>query len=182
MRGANRLGLLLIFAVALGAAWRLDSIARQIEVQSAREEARPVDVIIVMGAAEYAGRPSPVLEARLNHALFLYHQGIAPRILTTGGAGENSKFTEGGVAHAYLSKHGVPSEAIFVEKEGSSTVESITSAYEMMRQRNWQSCVVVSDGYHIYRVKRMLERRGMQAYGSPRPEASTPRTWAYYRQ
>ena len=182
MRTARRVGVLLIVATAAGTGWFLKRVAGEIEQQSVREEARPSDIIIVMGAAEYAGRPSPVLEARLNHALFLYRQGIAPRILTTGGAGGDPTFTEGEVAHAYLSKRGVPSEAIFVENEGSSTVESITVAQEIMRRSDWRSCVVVSDGYHIYRVKKMLEERGMRAFGSPRPEASPPGTWTYYRQ
>ena len=182
MRTARRVGILLTLAAAAGATWFLARVADEIRDQSVREEARSADIIIVMGAAEYSGRPSPVLEARLNHALFLYRQSVAPRILTTGGAGGDPTFTEGEVAHAYLSKHGIPSEAIFVENEGSTTVESITVAYEMMRRMDWKSCVVVSDGYHIYRVKKMLERGGVRVYGSPRPEASPPRPWTYYRQ
>src|SRR3954463_4917844 len=98
------------------------SVARDIRRQSTVDEVRPADVILVLGAAEYRGRPSPVLVARLNHALFLYHQQMAPRILTTGGSGGDPTFTEGEVARAYLSKHGIPSEAIIVETEGESTV------------------------------------------------------------
>jgi len=161
------------------------SIARKIEHQSIVDEARPADVIVVLGAAEYRGRPSPVLERRLNHALWLYHQGLAPRILTTGGKGGDPVFSEGEVARAYLSKHDVPAEAILVESEGDSTVYSTTAAAEIMRRMNLKSCIVVSDGYHIYRVKRMLQSDGMRVYGSPRPEA--PRTdwrqqWLYVRQ
>src|SRR5579862_2162355 len=144
-------------------------IAREIERQSTMDEARPSDVILVLGAAEYRGRPSPVLEARLNHALFLYRQGLATRILTTGGKGGDPTFTEGEVARAYLSKHNIPSEAIIVESEGESTVHSTAAAAEIMRRMNLQSCIVVSDGYHIYRVKKMLEFQGMSVYGSPRP-------------
>ena len=107
---------------------------------------------------------------RLNHALFLYRQGLAPRILTTGGKGGDPRFTEGEVARAYLSKHDIPSEAILVESEGESTVYSTAAAAEIMRRMNLKSCIVVSDGYHIYRVKKMLESQGMSVYGSPRPE------------
>jgi uncharacterized SAM-binding protein YcdF (DUF218 family) len=114
---------------------------------------------------------------------------MAPRILTTGGKGPDPTFSEGEVAHAWLAKHGVPSEAIFVESEGESTVHSIAAAAEIMRQMNLKSCIVVSDGYHIYRVKKMLETMGMQAYGSPRPEARTEaavdnwqQRWVYARQ
>jgi uncharacterized SAM-binding protein YcdF (DUF218 family) len=161
------------------------SIARAIERQSTVDEARPADVIVVLGAAEYRGKPSPVLEARLNHALFLYREGLAPRILTTGGRGGDPTFTEGEVARAYLSKHEVPSEAVVVESEGATTVESTTAAAEIMKRLNLKSCIVVSDGYHIYRVKKILESQGMSVYGSPRPE--TPRgewreQWLYFRQ
>jgi len=166
-----------------GTVWFLQDVAGEIRDQSFVDEARPADVILVLGAAEYRGRPSPVLEARLNHALFLYHQHMAPRILTTGGAGGDPTFTEGDVAHAYLSHHGVPSEAIVVENESESTVHSIAAAAEIMQRMNLRSCVVVSDGYHIYRVKKMLEQRGMAAYGSPRPENRPERQrWTYVRQ
>src|ERR1700691_3260092 len=155
-----------------GAGLQIASVAGQIRLQSTVDEARPADVIVVLGAAEYRGRPSPVLEARLNHALFLYLQGLAPRILTTGGKGGDPTFTEGDVGRAYLSRHGVPSEAILVESEGESTVESTVAAVEIMRRTNLKSCIVVSDGYHIYRVKKMLEFQGISVYGSPRPEPS----------
>jgi len=166
----------------------LATVAREIRRQSRVDEARPADVIVVLGAAEYRGRPSPVLEARLNHALFLYLRNLAPRILTTGGAGGDPTFTEGGVAQAYLSRHGVPSEAILVESEGESTVHSIAAAAEIMRRMNLRSCIVVSDGYHIYRVKKMLENQGLKVYGSPRPEDRAPeepgwrQEWVYVRQ
>lgn len=161
------------------------SVAREIERQSTVDEVHPADVIMVLGAAEYRGRPSPVLEARLNHALFLYLQHMAPRILTTGGSGGDPTFTEGEVSRAYLSRHNVPSEAIIAETEGSSTVESTVAASEIMRRMNLKSCIVVSDGYHIYRVKKMLEAEGMSVYGSPRP--AEPRDdwgqrWLYFRQ
>jgi uncharacterized SAM-binding protein YcdF (DUF218 family) len=149
------------------------------------DEAQSADVILVLGAAEYRGRPSPVLEARLNHALFLYRQGLAPHILTTGGAGGDPTFTEGEVARAYLSKHEVPSEAVIVESEGESTVHSIAAAAEIMRRMNLNSCIVVSDGYHIYRVKKMLEFQGMSVYGSPRPaepKQDWHQEWLYFRQ
>src|SRR5579871_4640628 len=103
-----------VLAVA-GIAIQISRIAEDIRLQSTIDEAQPADVIVVLGAAEYRGRPSPVLRARLNHALFLYLQHMAPRILTTGGAGGDPSFTEGEVGRAYLSQHGVPSEAIMVE-------------------------------------------------------------------
>lgn len=176
-------GLLVLSAIGLGV--DLFSVARDIRRQSSVDEARPADVILVLGAAEYRGRPSPILEARLNHALFLYLQGLAPRIITTGGKGGDPRFTEGEVGRAYLSRHGVPSEAIIVESEGETTVYSTAAAAEIMRRMNLRSCIVVSDGYHIYRVKRMLQFEGIDVYGSPRP--SEPhhgwrQEWIYLKQ
>ena len=153
--------------------------------QSTREEAQPADVILVLGAAEYRGRPSQVFRARLDHALELYRRKLAPRIMTTGGAGGEPVFTEGGVGRSYLIGRGVPPEAIVVETEGESTVYSTTLAGEIMRRMGLNSAIVVSDGYHIYRVKRMLESRGLKAYGSPRkeqkPEPVRDR-WNYVKQ
>ncbi|HEY7305135.1 MAG TPA: YdcF family protein [Bryobacteraceae bacterium] len=161
-------------------------VAREIERQSTIDEARPADVIIVLGAAEYRGKPSPVLQARLNHALLLYLRGLAPYILTTGGAGGDPNFTEGEVGRAYLTRHGVASEAIIVEPEGATTAQSVDAAAETMHRMNLHSCIVVSDGYHIYRVKRLFEAHGVRVYGSPRPAAGslTPMQlrWLYFRQ
>jgi uncharacterized SAM-binding protein YcdF (DUF218 family) len=159
--------------------------AEQIRRGSNLDEERRADVIIVLGAAEYRGKPSPVLQARLNHALVLYLKGLAPYVMTTGGAGGDPVFTEGEVGRAYLTKHGVPSEAILVEPEGSSTARSIATAVEIMRRMNFRSCILVSDGYHIFRAKRMLEGQGITVYGSPRPTEATSRhglTWLYFRQ
>ncbi len=137
--------------------------------QSVREEARPADVILILGAAEYRGKPSPVLKARLEHGLDLYLAKKAPRILTTGGAGGDPVFTEGEVGRTYLIGRGVPSEAIIIETEGESTMHSTAAAAEIMRRMNLRSCILVSDGYHIFRAKRMLEAQGLKVYGSPRP-------------
>jgi uncharacterized SAM-binding protein YcdF (DUF218 family) len=161
-------------------------VSVRIEQQSTRDEAQPADVILVLGAAEYRGRPSAVLRARLDHALDLYNQKLAPRIMTTGGAGGDPVFTEGGVGRSYLISHGVPSEAIIVEAEGASTVESTAMAAEIMHRMSLRSVIVVSDGYHIYRVKEMLQFRGLNVYGSPRKEQRSPgafqERWNYVKQ
>ncbi len=160
-------------------------VSVQIEQQSGREEARPADVIIVLGAAEYRGKPSPVLRARLDHALDLWRRHLAPRIMTTGGAGGDPIFTEGGVGRSYLASRGVPSESIIVEYEGETTVHSIAAAGEILKRMGLSSAIVVSDGYHIYRVKKMLQARGLRVYGSPRPEKpdhSLHERWLYLKQ
>lgn len=156
-----------------------------IHAQSTVDEARPADVIVVMGAAEYRGKPSPVLKARLDHGLSLYERKLAPRILTTGGAGGDPVFTEGTVGRNYLIGRGVPSEAIILEDEGETTVHSTVAVAEIMTRMGLKSCILVSDGYHIFRAKKMLEARGMQVYGSPRaikPETGWRDWWLYTRQ
>jgi uncharacterized SAM-binding protein YcdF (DUF218 family) len=174
-----------ITLAVVGLLFYIAFLALRIEQQSTRDEAQPADVILVLGAAEYRGRPSPVLRARLDHALELYSRKLAPRILTTGGSGGDPVFTEGGVGRSYLTLKGVPSDAIIVESEGESTVESTTMAAEIMHRMELQSVIVVSDGYHIYRVKEMLQFRGFQVYGSPRPDHSQSplhMRWNYLKQ
>lgn len=160
--------------------------ARQIERESTIDDSQQADVIIVLGAAEYRGKPSPVLQSRLNHALLLYLKGLAPYVMTTGGAGGDPRYTEAEVGRAYLTQHGVPSEAIVVEEEGSTTGQSLTTAVEIMHRMNLHSCIVVSDGYHIFRARRMLQFRGLRVYGSPRPSngqiSPSGMRWIYLRQ
>jgi uncharacterized SAM-binding protein YcdF (DUF218 family) len=183
MKRAMAVSALLLSTLLLG---YLFHVAKQIERQSTIDEAQAADIIIVLGAAEYRGKPSPVLQARLNHALLLYLKGLAPYILTTGGAGGDPVYTEGEVGRAYLSERGVPSEAIVVEPEGATTMQSVNASAEIMRRMNLHSCIVVSDGYHIYRVKRLLESHRIKVYGSPRPAVGSysPRElrWLYLRQ
>jgi uncharacterized SAM-binding protein YcdF (DUF218 family) len=159
--------------------------AQLIERESTRDEARPADVIVILGAAEYRGKPSPVLKGRLDHGLELYRAKQAPLIMTTGGAGGDPVFTEGAVGRSYLMNRGVPSEAITVETESESTVHSVMLAGEIIRRMGLDSVIVVSDGYHIFRVKKMLESRGLSVYGSPRkdhhPEPLRDR-WNYVKQ
>jgi len=182
MKRAVWAAILTIVAVCAGL---IAYVSVRIERQSTRDEAQPADVILVLGAAEYRGRPSQVLRARLDHALELYQRKLAPMILTTGGAGGDPVFTEGGVGRSYLIAHGVPAESIIVEGEGGTTVESTAMAGEIMRRMGLKSVIVVSDGYHIYRVKRMLQFRGLAVYGSPRKERSPQSLrehWNYVKQ
>ncbi|HYM13434.1 MAG TPA: YdcF family protein [Bryobacterales bacterium] len=160
-------------------------VCLQVARQAGRNEAGPADAIVVFGAAEYRGHPSPVLKARLDHALDLYRRGLAPRIITTGGRGGDPRFSEGEVGRSYLAKNNVPAEMILVENEGETTMESAAAVAEIMDRVHMSSCIVVSDGYHLYRVKKMLESRGIRALGSPRsagPEPALRRDWQYARQ
>jgi uncharacterized SAM-binding protein YcdF (DUF218 family) len=182
-RWRRPLSLAALAAGILIACWFL--VVVQVWRQANQDEAAPADAIVVFGAAEYRGQPSPVLRARLDHALDLYRRGLAPRIITTGGHGGDPDFTEGEVSRSYLAHHNVASEVILVESEGESTMESAAAVAEIMDRMRMTSCIVVSDGYHIYRVKRMLESRGIRALGSPRSpgsDSTTRRAWYYARQ
>jgi uncharacterized SAM-binding protein YcdF (DUF218 family) len=145
----------------------------RIRAQSLTDETRPAAVIVVFGAAEYAGRPSPVYRARLDHALALYQRGIAPVIITTGGHGNDPKFTEGGVGRDYLKANGIPEERLIAETQGENTVQSAARVTAIMRANGMTDCVAVSDGYHIFRIKQMLEDHGVTVYGAPRPQRSS---------
>lgn len=170
--------LAVVSALAVGV--YLAVVTVRVKRQSVVDEARPADVIVILGAAAYRGRPSPVLRARLDHGLDLYRRGLAPRILTTGGAGGDPDFTESEVGRNYLIRRGVPSEAVILEPEGESTAYSTAAAAEIMRRMGLKSCIVVSDGYHVFRVKKFLESHGLAVFGSPRPapESNGWREWS----
>ena len=160
-------------------------VYQQISEVADQDQAQPADAIAVFGAAEYSGHPSPVLKLRLEHAVRLYQQHLAPYIMTTGGPGGDPDFTEGGVGRSYLIDRGVPAEAIIVENEGESTAWSLTAAAEIFRRMGLRSCIIVSDGYHIFRVKRILQQQGFTVYGSPREtgEMTIRREyWQYFKQ
>lgn len=163
----------------------LVSLSIRIGKQSARDEARAADVIVVMGAAEYRGHPSPVLKLRLEHAVHLYQQKLAPLIMTTGGAGGDPNFTEAGVGRSYLTDRGIPAEAIIVEDGRASTSSTLSDASEILKRMGLRTCILVSDGYHIFRAKRILQKQGFIVYGSPRePGGSSElyKSWLYFRQ
>jgi uncharacterized SAM-binding protein YcdF (DUF218 family) len=134
------------------------------------------DAIVVFGAAEYAGRPSPVWKARLDHAFDLFQQGLAPVVITTGGAGLDPVYSEGGVGRDYLLKEGVPDVNLIAETQGSDTAESAERVSTIMHKNHMKTALVVSDAYHIFRIKRLMATEGIEAYGAPRP-GSQPRTF-----
>src|SRR5579863_5287679 len=147
------------------------TVVRVVETAS-RQEIHPADAIVVFGAAEYSGHPSPVLRARLDHALELFHQGLAPVVITTGGAADDPIFSEGGVGRDYLMRHGVPERSLIAETQGRDTAESAVRVAVIMRANNLHSCVAVSDAYHVFRIRKLLEAEGVgPVYVSPRPDS-----------
>jgi uncharacterized SAM-binding protein YcdF (DUF218 family) len=150
--------------------------AIQVVHTASLQEIHPADAIVVFGAAEYSGRPSPVLRARLDHAFELYEHHVAPVVITTGGAASDPKFSEGGVGEAHLQKRGIPENALIAETQGSDTAQSAQRVAVIMRANSLHTCVAVSDAYHVFRIRKLLEHEGIgPVYVSPRPD-SVPRT------
>jgi uncharacterized SAM-binding protein YcdF (DUF218 family) len=144
--------------------------AVRIAREGSLQELHKADAIVVFGAAEYAGRPSPVLRARLDHAFELFRQGIAPVVITTGGAASDPSFSEGGVGSEYLKHRGIPERNLIAETQGSDTAQSAVRVAVIMRANGLHSCVAVSDAYHVFRIKRLLEHEGIApVYLAPRP-------------
>jgi len=141
------------------------------------DELHAADAIVVFGAAEYVGRPSPVYKARLDHAADLYHRKLAPIIITTGGAGEDPRFSEGEVGRDYLRSLGIPDRQLVAETQSPDTAESARRVATIMRANQMKSCLAVSDGYHMFRIKRMLGHEGIVVYAAPRPNSKPPAFW-----
>jgi len=175
-------GLLL---AALAAFLTLTSI--RIVHEGSLQELHPADAIVVFGAAEYSGHPSPVLRARLDHAFDLFRQGIAPVVITTGGAASDPSFSEGGVGLDYLKRRGIPERNLIAETQGADTAQSAIRVAVIMHANGLHSCVAVSDAYHVFRIKRLLQHQDIgPVYVAPRP-GSRPhnvaqRTYAVLRE
>jgi uncharacterized SAM-binding protein YcdF (DUF218 family) len=168
---------LLVLFVLAGVLW-LAIIAARVVHTASLEEIRPADAIVVFGAAEYSGHPSPVLRARLDHAFDLYEKQVAPVVITTGGAAADPTFSEGGVGREYLRKRGIPENALIAETQSSDTAESARRVAVIMRANGLHSCVAVSDAYHVFRIRKLLEHEGVgPVYVAPR-EDSRPHSLA----
>ena len=136
-------------------------------VQGQRDDQRPADAIVVMGAAQYNGRPSPMFEARLEHAVELYRAGVAPRLVVTGGKAAGDLTTEAASARAFAMARGVPGDMILVEDQSRTTLESIRAVGGVMRANGLENAVFVSDRPHMLRVLRMAADDGITGWGSP---------------
>jgi|SRR5579864_315929 len=171
----NRRGLWFLRLIVLGAAALaafVTSASIRIIRTASLQELHPADAIVVFGAAEYSGHPSPVFRARLDHGLDLFRRGVAPVLITTGGAAGDPHFSEGGVGRDYLMHRGVPERNLIAETQGRDTAESAVRVAVIMRANGLHSCVAVSDAYHVFRIRKLLEREGIgQVYVAPRPDS-----------
>jgi len=161
------------YGLLFGWVWRMSRL----------DQRGPADAIVVLGAAQYNGRPSPVLRARLDHAIALYRAGLAPMVVVTGGIGTGDRVSEATVGHGYLRSHQVPDSAIVVRPDGHTTEESMRSVAEWMHERELTRALVVSDPFHMARLSLEAHRADLQPATSPTrtsPIVSGSRTEAGY--
>jgi uncharacterized SAM-binding protein YcdF (DUF218 family) len=154
-------------AIALGVliAWVFSMV--MVARVGRRDEAQEADAIVVLGAAQYVGRPSPVLRARVDHAVSLWKRGLAPTLILTGGTGVGDTTSEAAVARKYAMSRGVPDRAIVVEIKGRTTSESMRAVARIMDDREQKSVILVSDPFHMLRLSILARRFGLEPYTSP---------------
>lgn len=162
-----RVGLVAVVALLLACGAWVRWVQTRIEHFADQDEAAPSDAIAVFGAAEYAGKPSPVYKARLDHAEDLYNKGIAPLIVTLGGDG-GDEFSEGGVGRTYLMGAGVPQSAIIAETLSRNTAEAARRLAVIARANGFKRIVVVSDETHMFRIRELCAANGLEVLTSPR--------------
>jgi uncharacterized SAM-binding protein YcdF (DUF218 family) len=178
---ALRWALFLILVLLLGALGWCRWVYIQIESYASQDQAAPSDAIAVFGAAEYDGKPSPVYRARLDHALELYHRGIAPLIVTLGGNG-GDQYSEGGVGREYLEGRGVPEEAIIAETESRTSEDSARRIAVIARANGLRRLVIVSDGTHLFRIHEICAADGLNVLTSPRPRVGVEGGWENFER
>ncbi len=167
---------LLAVLVVGGTAFRVWQVARI-------DDRRPVDAVVVLGAAQYDGEPSSIFAARLRHAQQLYADGLAPRIVTTGGGRDGDAYTEAAAGRRYLIARGVPASDVVAVPVGSDTLGSLQAVAAKARQDGWSSALVVSDPWHSLRARQMARDSGLAAWTSPTrtgPVVQTRETQARY--
>jgi uncharacterized SAM-binding protein YcdF (DUF218 family) len=146
---------------------------------TARQDARPQsDAIVVLGSAQYNGVPSSIFEARLEHAIALYKQGVAPVVVTVGGKKSGDQFTEAQAGRDYLAAGGIPANALLAVPTGVDTLESMKAVAAAFRDRGWKTAVLVSDPWHVMRAQRMAQDSGIDATGSPTRQGPAVQTRA----
>jgi uncharacterized SAM-binding protein YcdF (DUF218 family) len=174
-KGPRALRILLLAGLVAILGWFL-WLYGQIHFYATHDQARPADAIAVFGAAEYDGRPSPVLRARLDHALALYREHLAPLVITLGGGGD-PRDSEGGVGHDYLLAHGVPENQIIAETQSTNTEESAARLAAIARENHLNRILAVSDGTHLFRIRALCTSMGLTVSTSPRAEARPLGFW-----
>lgn len=156
-----------LFGALLVAVLVLGGTAFRVWQVAGVDQRRPVDMIVVLGAAQYNGEPSAVLEARLRHALQLYEQGLAENIVTVGGNQEGDNYTEAQAGRMWLVEHGVASSSVVDVETGKDTLRSVRAVTDLAQRRDWQTAMIVSDPWHSWRSRTMANDSGLLAWSSP---------------
>jgi uncharacterized SAM-binding protein YcdF (DUF218 family) len=163
--GRRALSGFLLVVLAVAFVWGAVVVA--VAVHAARDQATGADAIVVLGAAQYNGRPSPVFRARLDHAATLYQRGLAPVVLVTGGVGPRDTLNEANVGRDYLVRLGLPTEAVLPLAGGDDTHSSLKQVARWFEGRGSRRVLLVSDGFHMLRLEIIAERLGLTPYTSP---------------
>lgn len=178
--GGHPFRTLLVVVVLIAAAWfaslyvRIDHVAQE-------DQAAPSNAIAVFGAAQYVGRPSPVYHARLDHVVSLYEHGMAPYIVTLGGSSDKKNgLSEGDVGRNYLLANGVPYDHIIAETRSLDTGEQVDQLARIARDNQWKRVIVVSDGTHLFRIRALCEREGLNVLTSPRAAYGNLSAWGHF--
>lgn len=153
-------------AVLLAMLW-IVSVPVRIWWDARQEDRRASDAIVVLGAAQYGGRPSPALEARLSKAQILWEDGVAPVVVTVGGGAPGDTTTEADAGRDWLTSHGVAAEAVVAVAEGNNTQSSLDAVGELFDERGWTTAVLVTDPWHTFRSKALANSAGIDAVAAP---------------
>jgi uncharacterized SAM-binding protein YcdF (DUF218 family) len=168
-------GVLLLLAL-----WALSLTS--VHLWGRRDEARAADAIVVLGAAQYDGKPSPVLKARLDHAIELYRRGLAPALIMTGGIGPGDTVSEALVGKRYAVRSGVPADSVLTEGDGLTSLQSMQAVARLMERHGMKRAVLVSDPFHMLRLKLLSKRVGIEGFTSPTPSSPISRSRAQERR
>ncbi len=163
--GRRAIAGILLAVVLIGLVWA--AVVVTVAIQAAHDEATGADAIVVLGAAQYNGRPSPVFRARLDHAAALYQRGLAPTVLVTGGVGVRDSLNEANVGRDYLVRLGIPDNAVLPLVGGDDTFTSINQVSRWFDGRESRRVLLVSDGFHMLRLQIIARRLGLTPYTSP---------------
>jgi uncharacterized SAM-binding protein YcdF (DUF218 family) len=176
--GQRVLGSILVLLVML---WLTSLLA--VVFYGGRQRIQKADAIVVLGAAQWAGRPSPVLQSRLVHAIDLWKRGYAPLLILTGGSGKGDTTTEAEVGRKFAIAKGIPDSAIIVENRGRATSESLRTVAAILESRDKKRTILVSDSFHMFRLRILAGKFGLECYTSPAPDspisANSSRHWRY---
>jgi uncharacterized SAM-binding protein YcdF (DUF218 family) len=178
--GGHPFRTLLVVIVLIAAVW-FASLYMRIDRVAQEDQAAPSNAIAVFGAAQYVGHPSPVYHARLDHAVSLYNHGMAPYIVTLGGSSDKKNgLSEGDVGRNYLLANGVPYDHIIAETVSLDTGQQADQLARIARENGWNRVIVVSDGTHLFRIRALCEREGLDVLTSPRAAYGNLSRWGHF--